>query len=315
MRPVFHDSARVVVPERLVLRAGRLARTALRVRWGLVRHPALGPVLIDTGYGPRVTGAAAGPARPAHPRSLLLRLYAAALRPRLDPRGHALAVLAREGIAPDDVRRIVVTHFHADHVAALRDFPRARIWASGREWAKVAGRTRPANIHHGVFPELLPGDLRARLDPIEERPASATPSGLGPAHDLAGDGSLLAVPLPGHSPHHFGVLLPLDPPLLYAVDVQWMREGVSEGRVPGGPSRIAHSDPAEMRRSVERVRRFAESGGRFVLCHEPGATEFDAPRVPQAPPRVQRRIPRSVTCGPLGRSDGVSRSVREPFRA
>ena len=101
MRPVFANSAFVTAPERLILRGGAWRRVRLKVRYGLFLHPQAGLVLIDTGYGPRVTEG---------PRSLPLRLYDAILGPQLVAAGQPDAVLQRLGFTTDDVSAVILEH-------------------------------------------------------------------------------------------------------------------------------------------------------------------------------------------------------------
>lgn len=254
--PLFHNSALVSVPERFVLRGGSWRPIDVGVLYGLVDHPRHGPVLIDTGYGPRATEG---------PRSPMLQLYGAVLRPRLQRQHLPIPKLAALGYTPADVKRIVVTHFHPDHIAVLRDFPNAAFVTTAAAWARIATMSPLARLHNGIFPELLPDDFAVRLIPIETCPEVATP--FGPARDLLGDGSCLALDLPGHAIGHFGLLWPqLDPPLLYAVDTTWLLDALD--RLPAGPARLIYSDAAAMRRSADRVLLARDAGWRIVLCHD-----------------------------------------------
>lgn len=258
--PRFINSAIVQVPERIMLRGGSWRRIAVGVRYGMVMHPELGPVLIDTGYGRRVTRDG--------PRSLALKLYNAVLRPRLVEDELPLVALQRAGYAAGDVRRIVVTHFHADHVAALRDFPNARFVSSGAAWEAIVRMREGQRLHSGIFSELMPEDFASRLVPIEALPERPAPFGLGVGRDLWGDGSCLAIDLPGHAIGHFGLLWAQnDPPLLYATDTTWLSDAL-DSRMPGGIARIIYADEAAMRKSAGMVAAFRRAGGRVVLCHD-----------------------------------------------
>lgn len=254
--PLFFNSALVATPERFVLRGGSWCRIDVGVLYGLVLHPRHGPVLIDTGYGPRATEGE---------RSTLLTLYGAVLRPRLQ-RGHLpIPQLAALGIRPGDVRRIIVTHFHPDHIAALRDFRNAQFVTSAAAWARVRAMSAMTRIHNGIFLELLPDDFEARIVPIET--CAEVPTPLGPSRDLMGDGSCLALDLPGHAIGHFGLLWPhLEQPLFYAVDTTWLLAALD--RLPIGPAQLIYSDAAAMHRSSELVRRARDAGWRIVLCHD-----------------------------------------------
>jgi len=258
--PRFINSAIVRVPERFVLRGGSWSRISVGVRYGMLVHPQFGPVLIDTGYGPRVTHGAQ--------RSVALKVYSAVLRPRLVEYDLPLLALERAGYSPRDVQRIIVTHFHADHVAALRDFPNARFVASGVGWEAIGRMRKGQRIHSGIFAELLPTDFSSRLLPIETLTVRQAPFGLGMGRDIWGDGSCLAIDLPGHAIGHFGLLWPQsEPTLLYATDTTWLAEALDD-RLPRGIARIVYADEAAMRTSTALVAAFRRAGGRVVLCHD-----------------------------------------------
>jgi len=265
VKPVFANSAWIAARESLILKGGK-GPVDLAVRYGLVLHPRAGPVLIDTGYTPHaLTGE----------RPLGLRLYGHVLRPRLIKAMQPAAFLARFGLTPQDITQVIVTHFHADHVSGLTLFPKARFIADDTAWARVKARSAWQNLRHGVFPSLLPQDFGNRLVALTGKPQMPSPGGLPPGHDLFGDGSMLAIGLPGHADGHFGVLFPkLERPLLYAVDAQWLLPALAPGRSPGYPSRLIAEDAQALDRSTTLVGGFQASGD-VVLCHDPSPTPFD----------------------------------------
>ncbi len=255
-RPAFYNSAFVRAPERLILRGGAWRAIDIPVRYGVFDHPTMGRCLIDTGYAPRVMQG---------PRSAALRLYAAALRPRL---------LRDQRPAPEAIAAILLTHLHADHIAALRDYPEAPIYADGAgvdHYLNAIGLTR---LRHGVFRELLPANFTERIVRFGSRPLAEAPLGLGPARDVFGDGAVLAVPLPGHMRGHTGFVWPkLDPPLLYAADAQWCACAVMENRSPGPPARWIMDDPEADKETRARIAAFARAGGDVIYCHDPAPLE------------------------------------------
>jgi glyoxylase-like metal-dependent hydrolase (beta-lactamase superfamily II) len=251
-RPVFRNSAFVRAPERLVLRGGAWRNVDIPVRYGLYTHGTAGACLIDTGYSARVTSGA---------RSLPLQIYAAALRPQL----HNEALSSAEAI-----NAILLTHLHADHISALRDFPNAKLYANGAGVDHFLRASETKRLRHGVFKELLPDDFAQRLVRLESLAQIEAPLGLGPAWDVFGDGDTLAVPLPGHMRGHTGFVWPkLDPPLLYAGDAQWLARAVMEDRPPGPPARWIMDDVEADKETRRRIAAFARAGGEVIYCHDP----------------------------------------------
>lgn len=252
-RPTFVNSAFVRAPERFVVRGGRWRALDLPVRYGVFDHPRVGRCLVDTGYSKRVTEGR---------RSLPLRLYASILGPRLQ--SSALPE------AEPRIDAILLTHLHADHVSALRDYPNARIFANGAGVDHFLNGAASSRVRHGVFAELLPDGLRERITRFETLPLVEAPLSLGPAHDVFGDGEVLAVPLPGHMRGHMGFVWPrLDRPLLYAADAQWLARAVMEDRSPGPPARWIMHDTAADVETRRRIAAFARAGGEVAYCHDP----------------------------------------------
>ena len=260
IRPIFCNSAHIPGPEALLLKSGRFRQLRLRVRYGLVLHPS-GPVLIDTGYTAHSVTAPG--------RSAGLRLYRHLLRPRLIAEGQPEPFLARHGLRPADIARVIVTHYHVDHISGLRLFPNARFTASRAAFRRLQTRSTWANLHRATFPELLPPDFADRLDAIEDAPAA--PQG----RDLFGDGSVIALDLPGHADGHTGLLFPGGRPLVYGTDAQWLLAALEPGRRPGWPMRLFAEDRAALAPSTDILHRLRREGSEVMLCHDPAPAAYD----------------------------------------
>lgn len=204
----------------------------------LIVHPREGAILYDTGYADHFMEATA---------SLPERLYRW-LTPVTLPSSQRLSVhLARNGLTVSDIRYCVISHFHADHIAGLRDLDKALFIASRRDVEQLYGCSRFGGLLKGLLPALLPTDFASRLRVAESypvRPLRAGWSGLGEAHDLFGDGSVLALRLPGHAPGHLGLLLrdADDRPVLLCADACWSRRAWQEQRLPSALARSVIHD-------------------------------------------------------------------------
>lgn len=143
------------------------------------------------------TGQTAWAARPGYlPRwHPFLRLS----RFELESRDEAWAQLRGLGVKPGDVRWVVLSHLHTDHVGGLGAFARAEVLVSRIEWQRATGR---AGRLRGYVPQHWPRELRPRLVEFDGPPLGPFPGSMA----IAGDQTLVAVPLQGHTPGHMGLL-------------------------------------------------------------------------------------------------------------
>jgi len=186
-------------PQIMTIRDGSFLPTAFPALSMLIFHPDEGPVLFDTGYDPMFFEAT---------HSFPERLYRWVTPVTLDP-GEALATqLERYSVAPTEIKHIVISHFHADHIAGMHSFPNAKIHCAKSGLKSVCSRTRWSAVRHGTLQSLVPSDIDDRASFFEDKPLTSLPHDFQPFEygvDILGDGSLLAVDLPGHCPGHWGL--------------------------------------------------------------------------------------------------------------
>lgn len=188
-------------PQRMTIRDGALRPTDFPAMPMLLIHPDEGPILFDTGYDQAFLAAT---------NPLPERFYRWLTPVQFDPEASLTAQLGHRGIAPDDVRHVVLSHFHGDHMAGIGHFPKATIHCARIGHAIACRAGRFSGTRQGILPRLLPPDLDTRVRFFEDRPPATLASDLSPfteGVDLLGDGSILAVELPGHCPGHWGLAL------------------------------------------------------------------------------------------------------------
>lgn len=193
----------------------------------LLRHPERGWMLFDTGYGQAFADAT---------RRFPESLYPRVTPVRWTPQQSLAAQLAARGIAGSSISHVFVSHFHGDHVGGLADFAEARVWCAHEAWQDLHRRTRLGALIKGLLPALAPPTLHQRLHFFEHAPAVRLPAELAPfalGYDIFGDGSLLAVSLPGHAVGHFGVCFRAQGRWIFLVaDAAWSTRAIEENAPP-----------------------------------------------------------------------------------
>ena len=218
--------------------------------FGWIQHPAHGNVLFDTGYSTHFF---------EETRRFPEKLYALATPVKILPEEDAVSQLQRQGVDPQEVAWIILSHFDPDHIGGLRDFPHARIVCSWRAWEEAAGKKGMKALTSRLLPGLLPEDLSARLLLL---PDPSGP-GVGPFEkslDLFGDGSIRLVRLPGHAPGMLGAFVEAEAGSLYflCADAVWTLNTLEkEGRGPG-VHRLIAQDRREQDACYRMLRRLHE---------------------------------------------------------
>ncbi|WP_029422374.1 N-acyl homoserine lactonase family protein [Alicyclobacillus macrosporangiidus] len=163
----------------------------------LIEHPQHGPIFVDAGIH----------AEQAREHD---RYYRGIARLILDsdeyvlPEDQELPVqLKRLGYECNDIRNLILTHLHEDHVGCLRYFPNATVMVPKVEWD---GR------HKKLF-GLIPLYYQPSMSMVRNWSFIEFSSGgfhsFDSSQDVFGDGTIIMVPTPGHSCGHASLLLNL----------------------------------------------------------------------------------------------------------
>lgn len=161
----------------------------------LLRHPGVGPILVDTGLHPSVA---------REPRDNLGRF--AGRHYKVDAGRDIVSQLRERGLDPPDIAVVILTHLHEDHASAIEAFPESHFVLSAKEWeAATTGRLpmlrgyRPTHYDYAFNYSTIDfdGDFVESYGPF------------GRTFDLFGDGSVRLAYTPGHSAGHTSVVLRL----------------------------------------------------------------------------------------------------------
>jgi len=221
-------------PECAALRGGSWRAIDFPALVGLIQHPKHGLMLYDTGYSQHFWKATT---------SFPECLYRMVTPVTLPPGEELITQLESRGIAPKDIETIFISHFHADHVAGLRDFPQARFIATGTEHERCQKMGRVNRLRRAYLCDPLPSDFDSRLNLIENTSIMPLPGDWLPfteAHDVLGDASLAGFDLPGHTASQLGLAFhEAGAGMVFLVgDACWKIEGLAENRKP---SRLAYA--------------------------------------------------------------------------
>ncbi|MDI7688559.1 MBL fold metallo-hydrolase [Cronobacter malonaticus] len=204
----------------------------------------------------------------------IYQLYRRVTPVYFSPEQSLVRQLAEKGYCPDDIDALILSHFHADHIAGLRDFADNRFICSGEGWAQTRTLRGFAALRQAFVPGLIPENFESAVSFIEGFERVSLPAALAPFDTgflLPGsNGEVLLVPLPGHASGHIGAFVLTDNGwVLLAADAAWSPVSYREQR---GPSRLANlviADPAAAARTLDLLHQLWRDGGAEIrLAHE-----------------------------------------------
>lgn len=236
-------------PEAMVTRGGRWQSVPFPALFALLEHPRLGPILFDTGYTARFFAETC-----RWPYSLYAKITPVCLQ-QSEEAHHQLAA---RGIAAEAIAYLIISHFHADHIAGLKDFPNAQFIYFAEAYQAVRPRRGWSAVRVGFLPGLLPCDFERRSRPVSLTRLTPLPPGYAPfagGVDLFGDGSILAVPLPGHATGQMGLFLQTDQAetILLAADACWHSRAYRDLIWPHPLANLALAEPQAYRQTLTKL--------------------------------------------------------------
>jgi glyoxylase-like metal-dependent hydrolase (beta-lactamase superfamily II) len=169
--------------------------------------------------------------------------------------------LADIGLSPKDIEFISISHSHFDHSGQAALFPESQ-WLVNKDEFNYMFSTDANKAQNAAFAEL----------------SKSIHSG---NHDVFGDGSVMMLALPGHTPGHSALQVNLveSGPILLTGDLYHRSESRELKRVPR-----FNTDEAQTRESMEAFEALArDSGARVIIQHEP----VDVATLPKSPAFLQ----------------------------
>ncbi len=234
----------------------------LPINYFLIDHRD-GPILFDTGLDPRILTDASYIDSPIG-RFLLRRIFRFETTSG-DPLDR---LVAAAGFDTQDIKHAVISHLHFDHVGGIEHIPQADLIVSENEWAQLS---EPHPEREWILREHIEIE-GAKWRPIQFQ-ATADPllQDFGGAYDVAGDGSMILLPTPGHTPGSLSMLIRQEgwSPILLVGDLTYEARLLEQDVIPGT------GDTVTLRKTYDKVRRLKEQLPNLVIspAHDFAASE------------------------------------------
>ncbi|MBV8827573.1 MAG: N-acyl homoserine lactonase family protein [Bradyrhizobiaceae bacterium] len=160
--------------------------------------------------------------------------------PAVAPKMSIVDQLAQLGLKPEQIKYVGISHYHADHTGQVASFPGATLLIGAREWEAITAPKPAEGVNYKPFEHWAKGEGKLEALALDK--------------DVFGDGSVIVLRTPGHTPGHQSLLVKL--PQMGAVvitgDAVHFRENWDSDGVPG-----FNFDHAQTVASIERLKKIA----------------------------------------------------------
>jgi N-acyl homoserine lactone hydrolase len=156
--------------------------------------------------------------------------------------------LAQLHLKPEQITFVGISHYHGDHIGQLASFPGATLLIGKGDWDAVNGPAPNPGVDPKNFAHWISGG--GKVEPL-----------LGDK-DVFGDGSVIMLSTPGHTPGHHSLLVKLGDKgnVLITGDLAHFRENYDSNGVP-----TFNTSRAETLASLDRFKQLAKNLNATVI--------------------------------------------------
>jgi N-acyl homoserine lactone hydrolase len=172
--------------------------------------------------------------------------------PNVAPKVSLVDLLAKINLKPEQIKYVGISHFHADHTGQVDSFPKSTLLIGQKEWEAITSPKPAQGVNFKPFESWIKGDSKVEPQPLDK--------------DLFGDGTVIVLRTPGHTPGHQSLLvkLPQMGPVIISGDAVHFRENYDSDGVPG-----FNFDRAQTVASIERIKKIAANlKATLVIQHD-----------------------------------------------
>jgi N-acyl homoserine lactone hydrolase len=172
--------------------------------------------------------------------------------PNVAPKVSIVDQLAKIDVKPEQIKYVGISHYHADHTGQIASFPKATLLIGAREWDAITSPKPAEGVNFKPFEGWIKGDNK--VEPV------ATDK------DVFGDGTVIVLRTPGHTPGHSSLLVKLAEmgPVILSGDAVHFHENYDSDGVPW-----FNFDRAQTVASIERIKKIvANLKAKLIIQHD-----------------------------------------------
>ena len=168
------------------------------------------------------------------------------------PKVSDVDLLAQLKVMPDQIKYVGISHFHADHIGQANSFPKATLLIGTGDWEVLTSKSPPPNAKPNYVSSWVSGG--SKVEPVTGD------------KDVFGDGTVVMLSTPGHTPGHHSLLVKLAQKgnVILSGDAVHFHENYDKAGVPG-----FNYDRSQTVASIDRIKQLtANLKAQLIIQHD-----------------------------------------------
>jgi len=185
--------------------------------------------------------------------------------PNVAPKVSVVDQLAQLGVKPEQIQYVGISHYHADHTGQVASFPQSTLLIGKGDWDAISSPKPAAGVNAPPFAHWISGGGKSEPLPADK--------------DVFGDGTVLILNTPGHTPGHHSLLIKLKEKgnVLITGDLVHFRENYETNGVPW-----FNASRADTLASIDRFKKLAANFKATVIIQHDARDIGKLPAFPAA---------------------------------
>ena len=185
--------------------------------------------------------------------------------PNVAPKVSVVDQLAQLGVKPEQIQYVGISHYHADHTGQVASFPQSMLLIGKGDWDAITNPKPAAGVNAPPFAHWISGG--GKVEPLLAD------------KDVFGDGTVLILNTPGHTPGHHSLLVKLNEKgnVLITGDLVHFHENYETNGVPW-----FNASRADTLASIDRFKKLAAQFKATVIIQHDARDVGKLPAFPAA---------------------------------
>jgi N-acyl homoserine lactone hydrolase len=181
------------------------------------------------------------------------------------PKASLVDLLAQVKLKPEQIKYVGISHYHGDHIGQVASFPKSTLLIGKGDWDVLTADKPNGMANLANFGNWISGGGKIEAVPQDK--------------DVFGDGTVVMLDTPGHTPGHHSLLVRLKDKgnVLLSGDVVHFQENYDGNGVP-----TFNTDRADSLASIDRFRKIAANLKATVIIQHDARDVGKLPAFPAA---------------------------------